>query len=49
MIFGAVKGANRVVAIRVMKRVAKRNNVDPVALVYYSFIPLGSVIKVRGF
>lgn len=31
--FGAVKGANQVVAIQVMKRVAKRNNIDPVALV----------------
>lgn len=31
--FSTVKGANEVVAIRVMKRVAKRNNIDPVALV----------------
>lgn len=31
--FSAVKGANEVVAIRVMKRVAKRNNIDPMAAV----------------
>ena len=31
--FSTVKGANEVVAIRVMKRVAKRNNIDPMAAV----------------
>lgn len=31
--FSIVKGANQVVAIRVMKRVAKRNNIDPVVAV----------------
>ena len=29
----AGKGANKVIAVRVMLRVAKRNNIDPVALV----------------
>lgn len=29
----AGKGANQVIAVRVMLRVAKRNNIDPVALV----------------
>ena len=31
--FNTVKGADQVIAIRVMKRVAKRNNIDPVAAV----------------
>ena len=30
--FRADKGANQVIAVRVMQRVTKRNNIDPVAL-----------------
>lgn len=31
--FSAVKGANQVLAVRVMQRITTRNNIDPVALV----------------